>query len=236
MRAERSLEICQHVVAVVGRAVLRDDDVAFHRREREPRIVDFQRDARIRLLERSVGVAVGELADGYLVGPGFGMQDRRSRAARGLEVDHGFERPVFDVHQFGRILGEVAAFGHHQRHRLADIAHALDRQRPLIDRRLQRDQERIGQLAYVLAGDHRPYAGLRQRLGRVDADDVGMRVRRTDHVAMQGAGRYRQVIGIASASGQQRGVFLAKRGRAESGGQRSPRRHCSARRGHVDGR
>ena len=138
------------------------------------------------------------------------MQERRRRRARGLRIDHRFERLVVDAHQLGGVLGEVAALRHHQRDRLADIAHALDRQRPLIDRRLQRDQERVGQLAHVLAGDHRPHAVLRQRRGRVDADDLGVRVRRADDVSVQRPVRHRQVVRIAAMPREQSRIFLAK--------------------------
>ena len=50
MRAERSLEIRQHVIAAVGRIELRDDDVAFHRRVREPMII-------CRMLDAGMGCA-----------------------------------------------------------------------------------------------------------------------------------------------------------------------------------
>ena len=210
--AERALEIRQHVVALVGRPVFRDDDVALHRGEGVARIAAGQRDAGVRLRERALGVAVGEFADRDLVALGLGMQQRRRRLARGARVDHGCERLVVDAHQVGGILGEVARFGDHDGDRLADIAHALDRERPLVHRRLERDQERVGELAHVLAGDDRPDAVLRQCRARIDAGNLGVRVRRADDVSVQRAGRHRQVVGIAPAPRQQRRIFLAKDG------------------------
>ena len=127
------------------------------------------------------------------------MQDRRCRRARGLRVDHRFERLIVDGDQLGGVLRQVAALGHHQRDRLADVAHALDRQRPLIDRGLERDQERVGELAHILAGDDRPDAVLGQRRGRVDAGNLGVRVRRADHVSVQRSDRHRQIVRIAAA-------------------------------------
>ena len=166
MRAERSLEVRHAVVAVVGRIVRGDDDETLHRRERQPVEVHRQLDDLVGLLERALGVAVVKLADRNLVGLRFGMQDRRTFLARSQRIDHRLKRGVFDVHQLGRILGEIAAFGDHQRDRLADEAHPIDRERPLMDRRLQRDQERIGNLFDIGAGDDGPDAVLRQRFGR----------------------------------------------------------------------
>ncbi len=178
--------------------------------------VDRERDPLVGLRERGVGVAILEFANRDFVGLGFRMQQRRRRLARQQRIDHGLARRIFDVDQFGRILGEVAVLRDDQRHRLADIPHTIDGKRPLMYRRLQRHQERIGQLAHVLAGDHRPDAVMRQRGSRVDTDDVGVRVRRADHMRVKRAGLYRQVVGIAPASGQQTRVFLAQRRRAES--------------------
>ena len=161
--AERALKIRQHVVALLGGPVFGHDDVAFHRGERVAGIFAGQRDPGIGLLERGFDIAVGKSTNRNLVGPGFGVQQRRRFGARGLRVDYGRERLIVDAHEFGRVLGEVAGVGDHERDRLADIAYALDRERPLMHRRLERDQERVGQLADILAGDDRPDAVLRER-------------------------------------------------------------------------
>ncbi len=44
---------------------------------------------------------------------------------------------VFDLDQLGGVLGLVERLGHHERHRLADVAHALAR-----EQRLRRDEHR----------------------------------------------------------------------------------------------
>ena len=236
VRAERTLEIRQHVVTVVGRIVLGDHNVALHRREREPVKVGGERHPLVGLLERGLGVAVSEFADGDLVGLGLWMQQRRRRLACHQRVDHGLARRIFDLDQLGGVLGNVAAFRHDQRNRLADIAHAIDRQRPLVHRRLERDQKRIGELADVIAGNDRPHAVERQRGGRVDADDVGVRMRRAEHMRVQGAGLDRQIIGIAPAPGEQARVFLAQRRRTEGLRHRSAHANdCQVRNGrHGD--
>ena len=114
-----------------------------------------------------------------------GCRSGASLCAGGDRIDHRFERLIVDLHQLGGVLGDIAALGDDQRHRLADIAHALDRQRPLLHRRLHRREERIGELADLLAGDDGPDAVMRQRARRIDADDFGMRVRRADDMGVQ---------------------------------------------------
>ena len=76
-------------------------------------------------------------------------------------------------------------------------------------RLLQGDQEGIGELAHVLAGDHGEHAGQRLRRGGVDAQDLRMRVGRADHMGVEGAARLRQIVAIAAAPRQQCGIFLA---------------------------
>ena len=215
MHRERALEIRQHVVAALGRIVLGDDDKALHRRERLARESRGQRDAMIGARERGFGVAIGEFAHMHFVGLRLRMQQRRILGAGRQRIDHRFERRIFDLDQLGGILGDIAAVGDHQRHRLADIAHPLDRQRPLLHRRLDHRHERIGQLAHVIAGDDRPHALMRQRRRGIDAHDLGMRMRRADHMRLQRADRHRQVVGIAAAARQQRRVLFAQDGFAE---------------------
>ena len=164
MGAERALEIRQHVVAVVGRIILRDHDVAFHRRVREPRIIRGELDDPVGFFEGALGVAVGKFAHRNFVGLGFRVQQGRGFLARLERIDHRRQRAIFDAHEIGRVLGEIAVLGDDKRDRLADIAHAPDRERPLMHRRLERDQERIGKLLDVLAGDHRPDARRGERL------------------------------------------------------------------------
>ena len=156
------------------------------------------------------GVAIREVAHRDFVGLRFRMQQQRGAAACRDRIEHRFERLVIDLDQFGSVLGDIAAIRHHQRHRLADIAHPLDGERPLVHRRLHRGEEWIGELAHLLPGDHRPDAGMIHGFRRVDTFDVGMGVGRPDHMGMQRADRHRQIVGIAPAPGQQRRIFLAE--------------------------
>jgi hypothetical protein len=210
VHGKRPLEIRQHVVAAFGRIVLGDHDVAFDRRERQTRKFRRHGDAAIGAGESAFGVAIGKFAHRDFVGLGLRMDEQRGFLARGARIDDCFERRVFDRHQLGGVFGDVATLGDDQRHRLADIAHALDRQRPLLHRRFFGGEKRLRQLAHVVAGDDGPDAVVRQRRGDIDRNNIGVRMRRADHMGVQRADRDGQVVGVAAAARQQCGVLLAK--------------------------
>ena len=217
VHGERALEIRQHVVAGFGRIVLRDHDVAFDRRERQPVIRHRHGDAAVGAGEGRLGIAVAKFAHRDFVGLGFRVQQRRRGLAGAPRIDHRRQRPIVDRHQLGGVLGDIAALRHHQRDRLADIAHALDRQRPLLHRHLDDGEKRVRQFADVLPGDDGPHAVMRQRRARIDAGDLGMGVRGADDMGVQGADRNRQIVGIAAAAAKQRGVLLAEDGFGAAG-------------------
>ena len=233
MGREWPLEIRGDVVALVVGMVLGDDDVALHRREGEPRVVHGERHPGIGTGKGAGGIAVGEFADRDLVGLAFGVEQRRRFVAGGDGVDHSGQRLVIDLDQLRGILRHIPVLGDDQRHRLADITHPLDRERPLVHRRLERNQERIGECAHVLAGDDRGDPRQAARSRRIDAADDGMGVGRTDHMGLQRAARLRQIVGIAAAPRQQCGVFLAGERHTERGHQstveRPSRDHSASR-------
>ena len=74
--------------------------------------------------------------------PSAFVQHRRCRLERVGGIDDGRQRLVVDLDQLQRILGEIAVRRDHDRDRLADIAHALDRDRPAFDRRLHAGEQR----------------------------------------------------------------------------------------------
>src|SRR5215831_18085672 len=76
-------------------------------------------------------------------------------------------------------------------------------------RLLQRDQERIAELADILAGDYGSNAGQRQGSRCFDAPDLRVRMRRAGHMGVQGAVRDWQIVRKTPASRQEGGVFFA---------------------------
>ena len=156
MHGKRPLEIRQHVVAAFGGVVLGNHDVTLYRRKRLARKFYRHGNAEVGARERRRDIAVGKIAHRDFVCLGFGMQLRRRIFASELRVDHRFERLIVHRDQFGGILGQIATLRHRHRHRLTDIAHALDGERPLLDRRLDDRQKRVGELADVFAGQHGP--------------------------------------------------------------------------------
>jgi hypothetical protein len=105
------------------------------------------------------------------------VQQRRRAVAGRARLQHCFHGFVLNGHDLRCVFSQIAGIGDHERDRLADKAHALDRERPLIDGRFERNQERIGELANILAGDDCPDALLRERIRRLDADDARVSVR-----------------------------------------------------------
>ena len=124
--------------------------------------------------------------------------------------------------RFCAIAGRRDAFGHHHGDRLADEAHALDRERQLrlvedlaVGRRRERrhlDVDRVGRIRevrhadeavvdIVAAGQHRDHARQLARGGRVDAQDARMGVRcpHEHRVGLAAAATCRRCSGPARA-------------------------------------
>ena len=133
------------------------------------------------------------------------------------EIDVGCLHVVVDLDRLGGVLGLVMAVGHDHRHRVADIAHGVDRHHRM-RRRLVRlavlvldhpaaDQAADLGVGDVLAGEDRDHA--RHRLGGrgVDALDLGVSVRRAHEVRV-GRACERQVVDIAARAGEEAMIFL----------------------------
>ena len=135
------------------------------------------------------------------------MQHRLLWIERGERIDDGGQRLVVDLDQLQRILGEVAVGGDNDRDRLADIAHALDRDRPALDRRLYADDEARRQRGDLSAGENGRDAECLARRRSVDGADFRMRVRRAQDRGVQRAGTYAEVVDEAAAPDEQRGIF-----------------------------
>jgi hypothetical protein len=215
MDRERSLEIGENVIAPFRRQMLRDDDETLHRREGIARIFDGERDARRGAGEGAIGIAIAEVPGRDLVGAGFGMDEHGVLGRRRARIDHRRQRRVVDRDQLGRVFGAIAVVGDDERHRLADIAHPPDRERPLRHRRLERDEKRVGERPHILARDDGVYPRQRARSRGVNAADLGMRVRRAHDMGMERVAADRNVVDIAPAPHQQRAVLDAPHRPAE---------------------
>ena len=73
-------------------------------------------------------VAVGHLELRQHIGLRFASHFRRARCERSFQVGDERQRLVVDLDRSHRVLGEVARFGDHHRHRLADEAHLARRE------------------------------------------------------------------------------------------------------------
>ncbi len=219
----------QPLVAWIPRG---DDRAPFERRGRTPIVDQAARDDDDGAGARRLPVAPplddvgGEIRLEIVVHP------RRPGRERRLELAHGIERLEVDLDQGHRILGQVAALGDHQRDRFADVPHLLLRERHLstlvkdgaVDRR-RRDQERPGSpvVAEIGRGVDRDDARQRQRASGVDRADPRMRVRAAEKGRVEQP-RQLDIVDEERPPGEQAGVFIARRARADGQGLRAPRR------------
>ena len=169
------------------------------------------------------GVDIGLHADLPVidqVARGLGMDLRRALLQSLGEIDIGRLHLIVDLDRLGGVARHVMAVGDHHRHRVADIAHGVERHHRM-RRRLVRlavlvlDHPAADQTAHlgvgnILAGEDFDHA--RQSLGRrgVDALDLRMGMRRTEHDRVQYTLR-RMVGHISARTAQQRVILLARR-------------------------
>ena len=145
-------------------------------------------------------------------------QLRRARSNRILGRGDRRQRLIFDLNGLGGIAGCRQVFGNHQCHRLTDVTHLADcqhRPRRVMPRRaVTIDEwsdagnvaEPIG--ANVVAGRYQQHARHVSRGDRIDALDLRMRQRRTQHSGMRHS-RQSDVVGIAAASRNETQVLMA---------------------------
>ena len=129
-----------------------------------------------------------------------------------LGQGHGGDRLIVDLDQLGCVLGFRQCVGNHHRHRIADVAHAVDDQRrPL--RSVHRltvgslprhvglgHAEPVGN--HVVAGEDGDHARRRGRGLRIDGPDLRVGVRRA-HEHGVGLPREVHVVDEAALSAQQ---------------------------------
>ena len=141
---------------------------------------------------------------------------RRAGLERLARRHHRGARRVVDLDALGGVAGKLQRVGDHDRDRIADMQHAVDRDRRpvrqvhraavalLVGRHRRHRAEAVG--VVVLAGQHRMHARHLQRGARVDALDVGMGVRRAHDRGVELIGKL-EVVVVAPASHQQARVL-----------------------------
>ena len=123
---------------------------------------------------------------------------------RALGVDDELEWLVVDDDRRRGSPGLLGMLGGDQRDRLAEVAHAVDREHRLI-----RELEPVMPVAgHVLVREHRVNAGHRHRLGDVDPADARMRVRAAKRVAPEHPRRH-QVARVRELAGRLRDTVHA---------------------------
>ncbi len=133
-----------------------------------------------------------------------GLQRRR-------ETRHHRQPLPVDGDILGGVLGRRAARRHHDRDRLADIAHDIagehvlqERRHVAVGRNAARDRRQLGR--QVGRGHDREDIGPRQGTAGIDAHDAGMRMR-TAHDQSLGHERQRQVGDVAALAAEEPFVF-----------------------------
>ena len=87
------------------------------------------------------------------------VQQRCAGRERAERLHDSSARAIFDIDQLGRVLGAGAVGRNDHSHGLADIAHAIHRDRPALDRRLDADDEARCQCLDILAAQDRGNTG-----------------------------------------------------------------------------
>ena len=94
---------------------------------------------------------------------------------------------VFDIDELERLLRRIGIDRGDRRHGMAVIERLLARH--AVDQHVIHGLIAIGEIRQIRAGDDRLHAGKLLGLRRVDLDDLGMRMRRTQHAAYELARR-----------------------------------------------
>ena len=200
--------------------------------------------------EDRVGIAGLDLILVLDVLRGIRVELRRAVGQRGEDVgDRGQRLPV-DHDRFDAVVGGVVGVGHHRRHRLADVADHLRRQRPVLATRRAaagaalgrraRGGQRLGQLADVLARDDHANAGHLQRRLDVDTPDARVSVGAAHEGHPLHAGHH-HVGDVGRRAGDHARILLAldlgthELGRSESGHGAKDRRAAGAPQGARGG-
>jgi hypothetical protein len=193
---------------------LRDDPVRLDRRGAELREPEPLADDDLGFRERTVGLAVHEPAGIREVGAQRLVQDRRAVFERALGIHHGGQRLVVDLHQLGRVLGEVAIARDDDRDRFAHEPRLVGGGAVVMDGPGHADRERLRALRDIGARHDAHDAGRLERRRDVVPADASVRVRRAhDRDVVRVADG--QIVDVRAAARQQSRVLDAGDGLAD---------------------
>ncbi|CFE03603.1 Uncharacterised protein [Bordetella pertussis] len=212
-----------HGQRVGGAVHARQHAAPFHGMRAAPMHPEIVFQHPVRLRESRLAVAIGQRVLLQNVRRELAAHQRRIGPQRIAAIHHRAQHFIFDRHPRRRVLGDVAAVGHHHRDGLADERHlALGQheRRRVIGQRRQREPQRHApgrQLAEQVArpidrGHARHRAGGRQ----VDRDKARMGMRATHEAGMQHALDL-DIVQEARLAAQQRIVLDTGRAAAQSG-------------------
>ncbi len=161
------------------------------------------------------GFVAGFIEIGLVLGAVV-VELRRARFERLARRHHRGPHRIVDRDVLGRVAGTVERVGNHHAHRIADVAHPVDRDRrpfrhvhrsavaPLVERHRGQRTEAVG--GVVGASQQRLNPGHGQRRARIDAADVGVRVRRAHDRGVELMHEI-EIVEIAPAPHQQPGIL-----------------------------
>ena len=154
------------------------------------------------------------------------MHQWRAFFERGLEIDDRVERLIADEDLGNGILGNVATFGHHHDHRLADVADLVFGKRHLgalvepnsLDRRRRHQQRsRLPVVSQILGRVDRDHPFTRERALGVDGAESSMSERTADKGHVHHVLEF-DVVHEERAAGQKLRIFVARDALAEGSG------------------
>ncbi len=206
---------------LLGRVPVRHDGARLERHAGVPAELEGRLDDLVGVREGAVDLAGVEVAlEGEVVAE-LGMDRRRAGRERRLDVDDRLELLPVDRHELGRVLGLGPAARDDGRHGLALPAGTVDRER-VLRRRLealevrQHADPRRHDLRHLRARDDGDHAGGGLRLGRVDPEDLRVRIGRAHEGDMHHA-RQADVADILPAAAGQAPEVRARHGAADIG-------------------
>ena len=107
MQTERPLEICQHIVTIVTRIVLRHHPISLNRGTGIPRIPHLNANPMRCRTERRLRIAIAKSPVARQVPTQPRMQHRRVRRQRRARIDHRRQRLILRLDQIQRVLRQI---------------------------------------------------------------------------------------------------------------------------------